>query len=1205
MSGWKRFLRGPATSAPPVSVPEIDPSVSTKPDIIPGTYKVTTDAQELVQSDSLASTPSPPLVTAVSTPVASSLAATATATIAAAAGSNVDYSPIVSPSLTVAMSLFCAVCFILCLKGLSNPTTATRGNILGVVGMFIAVVFAFQETPGFGGPNSLFGLVDLRYLLWWLCAFGIAAVVGGYIGITVNMINLPQVIASFHSAVGMAATLVGIANFFASKDDPNAVAGVQRVETFLAIQIGAVTFVGSVLAALKLADVVRGQLSWPAVVRHTLNSAMFLFIVACGVYYVISTDWWRMLYALSAATLVCLVLGHNLVSAIGGADMPVVVSLLNSYSGWTTSASGLMLGNYLLIIAGALIGSSGAILSYVMCKGMNRSFISVMAGGFGSDTGGAPRAAAGDREQTVQETSPEKLAFDLLSSKRVVIVPGYGMAVARCQNDLGLVAATLRKKGVLVNFAVHPVAGRMPGHMNVLLAEADVPYEIVKEMDEVNPKLLNDDAENRQNVADVCLVVGANDIVNPLSQEPGNSISGMPTIRAWLAKKCIVSKRSLATGYANIDNPLFFKPNTEMLFGNAAKMIRELAAAVEKTAADMTEKKQNENAQRGDGYVALEDEEEDGGCTAACCPKVKPPPKPRVPTLLNIAVLRECDRPVPAEPCAAASKLVAVAPTFVEKLRDLGFGVLVESGAGKAAGFFDEVYEEAGATVVQDRNELIRRGQVIIKVTRPATEEVKIMTKGQYLVSYLWPRQCPDLLKALAQQGVSALALDNLPRISRAQKIDTRSSMANLAGYRAVIECFAKLPRMSKAATTAAGSFPPAKVFIIGAGVAGLQAIATAKGLGAQVFCNDTRAVTKEQVESCGGKFVAVDFHETGEGAGGYAKEMSAGFLRAQKRVYSKVIKDMDVVICTAMIPGKPSPKLVDSEMVRSMRAGSVVLDMAAEMGDLKAGWGGNCQLTKKGTTYTDAKSGVIIVGETDLTDRLPAQASELWSMNVINLFQEIGGAEKLQRIGELIEDDEVCHDLLVTHDNRVLFQEAPPPQPARLPSIQKLKSKPVVGPESMPGSPTPFTEDANPFAQTVAERDEELQRKKEEMAKFLDQVYFVLSLAASLVLCVAMGEGMAARETRQLLVFVLAVVIGYHVVWQVTPSLHTPLMSVTNALSGVIVVGSMLEMDPYKPFSLGSGLAAAATTLASFNICAGFYLTGRMLKMFLRGTGN
>ncbi|HEY8047735.1 MAG TPA: Re/Si-specific NAD(P)(+) transhydrogenase subunit beta [Ramlibacter sp.] len=464
-------------------------------------------------------------------------------------------------SLATVAYIGSTILFILSLGGLSNPETARRGNVFGMIGMAIAVlatVFGPRVTPsGYG----------------WIV---LALVIGGSIGLIaakkVQMTQMPELVALMHSLVGLAACLVGFASYVdTSIAFTGAEKSIHEMEIYIGILIGAVTFSGSVIAFGKLSGKIGGKpMLLPG--RHWINLLGLLIVIAFGRAFLHAESIEAGMTPLIVMTVVALLFGVHMVMAIGGADMPVVVSMLNSYSGWAAAATGFMLSNDLLIVVGALVGSSGAILSYIMCRAMNRNFVSVIAGGFGTG-GGAPAAAGGAQPAgEVTPISAVETAELLRDAKSVIIVPGYGMAVAQAQHTVFEITKLLREKGVNVRFGIHPVAGRMPGHMNVLLAEAKVPYDIVLEMDEINEDFPE---------TDVAMVIGANDIVNPAAQDdPTSPIAGMPVLEVWKAHTSVVMKRSMASGYAGVDNPLFYKENNRMLFGDAKKMLDEVLAAL-------------------------------------------------------------------------------------------------------------------------------------------------------------------------------------------------------------------------------------------------------------------------------------------------------------------------------------------------------------------------------------------------------------------------------------------------------------------------------------------------------------------------------------------------------------------------------------------------------------------------------------------------
>jgi H+-translocating NAD(P) transhydrogenase subunit beta len=467
-------------------------------------------------------------------------------------------------TLTSVSYLAAAILFILSLNGLSHPATARRGNAYGMAGMTIAVLATVF------GPR-----VTLAAMPWLVGALLVGAAVGLIAARRVQMTQMPELVALMHSLVGLAAMLVGFASYI---DSSMPLAGAEKtiheIEIYIGILIGAITFSGSLIAFGKLSGRIGGKpLLLPG--RHWLNLAGLLAVLWFGREFINAPSIAAGMLPLAVMTTVALLFGIHMVMAIGGADMPVVVSMLNSYSGWAAAATGFMLSNDLLIVTGALVGSSGAILSYIMCRAMNRHFFSVIAGGFGSDDAAKVGAGATGEGAPAGEVTPISAAetADLLrDSRKVIIVPGYGMAVAQAQHTVFEITKLLREKGVNVRFGIHPVAGRMPGHMNVLLAEAKVPYDIVFELDEINEDFVN---------TDVAMVIGANDIVNPAAlDDPSSPIAGMPVLEVWNAKTSIVMKRSMASGYAGVDNPLFYKENNHMLFGDAKKMLDEVLAAL-------------------------------------------------------------------------------------------------------------------------------------------------------------------------------------------------------------------------------------------------------------------------------------------------------------------------------------------------------------------------------------------------------------------------------------------------------------------------------------------------------------------------------------------------------------------------------------------------------------------------------------------------
>jgi len=513
----------------------------------------------------------------------------------------------------------------------------------------------------------------------------------------------------------------------------------------------------------------------------------------------------------------------------------------------------------------------------------------------------------------------------------------------------------------------------------------------------------------------------------------------------------------------------------------------------------------------------------------------------------------------------AGEKRVATVPEVVEKLVKLGFKIAVQSGAGDAANFRDEAYKAAGAQIIPDAPALWAASDIVFKVRAPSGEEVGLLREGQTLISFLWPAQNPELMQHLAARKATVLAIDSLPRmLSRAQKMDALTSMASITGYRAVIEAANAFGRFFNGQITAAGKIPPAKVFIAGAGVAGLAAMGTAVGLGAVVRANDTRAEVADQVVSLGGEFVKVDYEEEGSGGGGYAKVMSEGFQKAQREMYAKQAREVDIIITTALIPGKPAPRLITAEMVQSMKPGSVIVDLAGEQG-------GNCELTEPGKVVV--KHGVTIIGYTDLPSRLAKQSSTLYATNLFRLTEEL--CKTKDGVINVNMDDDAIRGLTVIKEGAVTW---PPPAP-------KLPPAKVVSQQKIP----------------VSKAKSHSHGAGAPMAG--SSLAIMFGVAAALFWFI--GAYAPADFLGHFTVFVLACFVGYMVVWNVTPALHTPLMSVTNAISSIIAIGALVQIAPpavaglSRPDDWIRWLAVAGIALTAVNMFGGFAVTQRMLAMF------
>ena len=1034
--------------------------------------------------------------------------------------SSTNFSKYIEASaVSTALPLISTLLFVLSLRALNSHETSKRGNFLGILGAATSMTAIFITHWSSYGPERL---------VWFLAVAAFASFWGIIMAASVKMEEMPELVAGFHSLTGLAAVLVGFSSFFGATE----VSLGHNIETFVGISVGAATFTGSVVAAGKLHGLIPGRPIGVAERNVVLPFSVVMLLILGGMY-TQSVIFKARLLSLAGNLVASGVVGIIGVLPIGGADMPVVVSLLNSLSGIATSASGFMLQNNLLVMTGALVASSGALLSNVMCKGINRSLLNVLLGGFGVTEGVILPTGDGEAQE-VKEVTAIQLAQQMRRMKKVLVVPGYGMAVARCQSVIAEIARLCRSQGISVMFGIHPVAGRLPGHMNVLLAEANVPYDIVHELEEINH-----DIES----FDLAIVLGANDIVNPATQtDPQSPIFGMPAIEVWKAKACVVLKRSMATGYSGVENPLFFHENTRMLFGDAKKSLddiqREIASFTDITAGAKVDASDASNSD--DVAVAVD---------------VSELPVPSK----YVGVISET---------VSGEKRLAVSPRVVIKLRKLGFGVFIESGAGASAQWKDSDF--IGADILPSSLDVLKRADILLKINPIQASEATSAEEPEGAYKTIISGSIPsDIIPLLVKTRAAAFNLSLVPRISRAQKLDILTSMANIAGYRAVIEAFHLLPKFSRTSVTACGKLPAATVFIIGAGVAGLSAIATAKALGCHVIANDVRAATKDQVESMGAKFIEILDENgnppiTGEGAGGYAKELSQKFASAQLATYAKAIRKSDVVICTAMIPGRPAPKLITRAMVATMAPGSVIVDLAAP-------GGGNCELTVTEETIVDSATNVTVIGRTNFTSDMPQQSSDLLGHNFLAFLELLGGGSKFTAKTE----DPIVRQCLVTIDGQVAY----PPTPITAPVTAEVKRT----------APTATVDHQPPSDGAVID--------------FLRSNGEELSVLIALGTVLALGLTSDATQVRLMGDFILSLLIGNFTVASVAPALHTPLISVTNAISGIIVVGGIIQMQGQIE-SAKVICALVAVFFSMINVSGGFAVSQRMLQMFKAG-GN
>ncbi|KFG57091.1 putative NAD(P) transhydrogenase subunit beta [Toxoplasma gondii RUB] len=1200
-----------------------------------------------------------------------------------------DYENIIEPDVWLqVIYTSAALFFVLSLRGLSRQESAKMGNIYGVIGMLVAVI---------GTLVSPFVYDRALWIFFVVCVP--PAVLAVIVAMLVKMTSIPQLVGALNAFGGLAATLESFALYFSpyevAKQEAMQSVGETRYLQFQVYQtvfyligasIGMITFTGSLVACGKLSGWIASKPRVMPLRCFWMPVVLALLLAAGAVAGVLGLDNVPVgTVCLSLCTFLSAVYGVCFVLAIGGADMPVVISVLNSGSGWAGVFAGLTLQNSIIIIAGAFVGASGIILSYVMCTAMNRSLCNVLLGGFG-DTGKESNAQAFEGEAKI--ATSEQVAAYLLASQSVIIVPGYGMAVSHAQFAVHELTQQLRERGTQVRFAIHPVAGRLPGHMNVLLAEANVPYDIVLSMDEINEDFPQ---------TDTVIIIGANDTVNPAAQNaPGCPIYGMPVLEVWKAKKVIVLKRSMRVGYAGVDNPLFFYPNSEMLLGDAKASLQTLLTDMQdkldahpveasrlssetqtnksariavNVAGDKSAKQEKPHGAAADKPDATETAGTVGvTVTGSGAPGEVPPVAESAPPLFFVGVLKE-RRPL--------ERRVAMTPSVVKKLRELQLGCIIEKQAGVSAGFLDEQYMESGALIADTAEEVVRLSRVVVKVTTFECDEVALAKpqnddeqssrestepplpalatpankedtelyavegngKGHRLLSsekvfvagFVGPNtatsevsadSAPEgekgklspvdalLRSALAIPQVTLISLDVLPRLTISQKMDVLSSTAKLAGYRAVVEAISHFGRLMGPEITSAGKYPPAKVLVIGAGVAGLQAIGDAHRLGADVRGFDVRLECKEQVESMGGEFLAMTFEGPGESgratAGGYAKPMSEEFLRKEMELFAEQCREIDILITTASLPGRPAPKLIKKEHVDTMKAGSVIVDLAAPTG-------GNVEVTRPGETYL-YNGKVTVVGWTDLPSRMAPQASEMFARNIFNLLEHMGAGRDFS----VNFDDEIIRAITVARHGRKTY---PPPRKESDPENTNAGSALLTGSNT----------DAAPVEES-AQRSENLwhlvQKRMRNRWRGIVAPLDILTILVIAAFTALFAATAPPSFPPLLFIFFLACFVGYLLVWNVAPALHTPLMSVTNAISGTVLVGGMLgisarayqtldkesicphnHLGPLEPFychSRGTAaitLNAIAIAVASMNVFGGFAVTQRMLNMFRKST--
>jgi NAD(P) transhydrogenase len=1043
-------------------------------------------------------------------------------------------------------------CFVLCLMNLSKVHTSKMGMLYGIVGMLCLIVGYWLDNTYTHGDGR-----------WLIAASMVPGVVLGlWSAVSVEITGLPELVGAYNGFGGLAAALEGI-GLYLSPDAEFMIRGGKRITDFndsmlwvqaialvLSIIIGMMTFTGSMVACLKLHGTIASK---PRVVpaRTAVTLLLFLAMAVFGALSFCGGQGWNDrglgITFIVIVTILSGIYGIIAVMAIGGGDMPVSISFLNSLSGFSTSMAGFMLSNKALVVSGAFVGCSGIILTLVMCIAMNRSISNVLIGGFG-DGAGTKKA------KKVQGTATEVNADDVIelmsNAKSMIIVPGYGMAVARAQHAIADLTTKLRARGTNVRFAIHPVAGRLPGHMNVLLAEANVPYDITFAMDDINQDFPE---------TDLALVLGANDTVNPAAQtDPDSPIAGMPVLEVWKAKKSVTMKRSLRVGYAGVDNPLFVNDNNVMFLGDAKKSLEKLLGLMGET----------EEVAKSAGDIESVKKK-----VVKVDPFFAQIPELQQKAFLKIGVCKEIARD--------GEKRVAIVPEIAKRLLKSGIQVYVESSAGNGGGFYDTEYTMMGCQVLRSAQEVYDMVDVIVKIREPdihtvtGMHEIDMLGEGKTMISFVGPRT--DKGKALMNKAVSAginlLAVDAIPRISRAQSLDVLSSQAKIAGYRAVVEAANEYQRFFNGEVTAAGNFAASKVLVVGAGVAGLAAISTAASMGAIVRAFDTRLECKEQVESLKGEFLVLDFKEDGGDAGtGYAKVMSDAFIRKEMEMFREQAKECQIIITTAAIPGRPAPKLIMKDAVDNLAPGSVIVDLAGATG-------GNCELTRPGETYV-YDNRVTIIGTTDLISRMSWQASSMYSNNMANLFDLLcpdpkskdGQEQAVEKSLNINMEDPVIRGMTCVHNRSVTW---PPPASVTKTSAQGGKQ-----------------EEAQ-----IAKVEQEpswLSTRVFDLCTIGEIIGFILTAGFFVVL----GFYAPVTFVTQLLYFILAGFLGYYLIWAVEPALFSPLMSISNSLSGVVILGGILMVSG-DTGSASNVLGCIAIGVATINVVGGFAVSYRMLLMF------
>lgn len=1005
----------------------------------------------------------------------------------------------------------------------SDPRLSCKGNMVAIIACSVCISLTAALLPESLGVKifHVTGPVTIMASL--------------YFTHYVKFSHLPQLVAFYHALVGMGAWAIEILNIYSHFDHGLKMGFIDKTITIVGTIIACITITGSLVAAAKLhgLDVPR-PLSVHGESNLLLGLISFLICLIPLCCY-LSTSQGLFISSLIMGSVAALSFGFLLINAIDGSNMPVMMSLLNATSGITTLAAGVSLENTLLITIGAYIAATGTILSQVMCKGMNRTLTSLLIEPlFRVERCVQYREKeneASDRFIRIANEFQQIYTFDLLQelykADSILIVPGYGLATAKAHFVLGNLINHLTAYDRKVGVVIHPVAGRMPGHLNVLLAEASVPYSLVYDLDAI-----------KTNEWDLALVIGANDIVNPSALEPGSQSYGMPLVTVWECKKTVVIKRSMATGFAGINNPLFHYPATSMLFKDAKEALVDIEGSLQSIFG--TRSKLSHVRDTGAYKKFIEDIKRKNERSAR---KVENQTNEAA---LSVGLILE----------NSENFLLPVTNVNINEIARMNVSIAVTKECFNE--YVDLLTGFPNIKVAKDMNELLKASNVIIcaGVKEITSIDFKSLNDKQLLV---YDSQSNHHTAAHAEvyenSGAVAIDMARVPRHTAAQAFDLRSASANLRGYRALLSAFYTFDGFAFSATTASASLDSAVVLVVGCGIAGLQAIRASKSLGATVFGHDSRVAAKSEVESLGAQFISLT-NESRQTANGYALEMSDAFKAKQGDMLVEFLPFVDVLILTAQLPNKPSPQLIPSDLVRLMKPTSVIVDLGINTPQVaeSSGWGGNCELSKYDSIHQTAE-GQRIIAYKDFAMHSPAMFETIKSHTYTSLIKQI------------------LHDRIFDKDKNLTINSSQ--------LLQAMTATPI-----------------NLMEQPKIELIQEKHAKESKIEVVTsDEFTFTLNLMFIIGFLTILVSVANIHIVRSLNSLGMGLIIGSAVVWVVNPKLHTPLMSFTNAISGIIVVGSFSFLQ--RESFIYMVLAQLSIICNLINLVGGFYITTRMLSVF------